>query len=90
MTTGKLNLDKLNNAHLFKGRSGTYLDFVLHDKPDQYGNAGFVTQSVSKEARERGEKGPIIGNWRVIETGRRAAPVAVPVDGAAEKDDVPF
>jgi hypothetical protein len=61
-----LNIDvtKIDKAHLFQGKSGTYLDVALWEKPDQYGNDGFITQGVSKEARARGEKGNIIGNWK--------------------------
>jgi len=61
-----LNIDvtKIDKAHLFQGKSGTYLDVAIWEKPDQYGNDGFVTQGVSKEARARGEKGSIIGNWK--------------------------
>lgn len=60
----KINVKRIDKAHLYAGEKGTYLDAVLHDKPDTYGNAGFVSQSVSKEARAKGVKGPIIGNWK--------------------------
>jgi hypothetical protein len=50
-----------------------YLDAVLMANKggtDKFGNDGFIIQDVSKEAREAGEKGPIIGNWREL---KRAA-----------------
>lgn len=95
MIVAKINVTRILKEHMFKGKAGTYLDIALHenkDGPDQYGNDGFVTQSVSKEAREAGEKGPIIGNWKKLET-RQQAPgpaAAQAVQGDAAEDDVPF
>jgi hypothetical protein len=46
-----------------------YLDAVLMDNkggPDRNGNDGYIVQQVSKEAREAGERGPIIGNWKEL------------------------
>jgi hypothetical protein len=65
----KIDVTKINKDHLFRGEKGTYLDLVMRenkDGPGKYGDDGFVAQSVSKEAREAGEKGPIIGNWKYI------------------------
>ena len=59
------------------------------DGVDEYGNSGFCTQSVSKEARERDERGPIIGNWK--EVGSKQKPSAssqrTQAPKAAEPDD---
>lgn len=92
----KIDVTKIDKALLFKGARGTYLDAVLHDNKegtDTYGNDGFIAQSVCKEARERGEKGPIIGNWRHV--GQKAAqPQAKPAPKADaadwDGDSVPF
>jgi len=82
----KIDVTKINKDYLFKtkdkedGTKGaTYLDCAIHenkDGVDQYGNAGFITQSVSKELREKGVKGPIIGNWKNI--GSNSAPTPTP------------
>lgn len=67
----KIDVKKIDKTLLFVGQKGTYLDATIFEKDggvvDEYGNAGYVAQSVSKEARERGEKGPIIGNYRLIQ-----------------------
>lgn len=78
--------------------TGKYLDLVLFDKPDiERGNDGFVAVSVSKEERERGERGPILGNWRHIGQKptqekrvepRKPAPAVD--DWSDEGDSVPF
>lgn len=96
MISAKINASKIDKAHLFKGEKGTYLDIILvenRDGPDQYGNDGFVCQGVSKEAKDRGERGPIIGNWRKLapKTARVEKPTAATKPApAGEPDDVPF
>ena len=63
----KIDVTKINKDRLFKGKQGTYLDAVIFvsDKPDQYGNDGMIVQSVSKEEREQGVRGEIIGNIKL-------------------------
>ena len=78
----KLNVSRILKAHLYAGKNGNYLDLVAwpnKNGPDQYGNTHFVCQELSKEARDAGEKGPIIGNLTLPEQeappARQAAPV---------------
>lgn len=61
-----LNLTRIPKDKIKPGKNGKYMDFVLFEKPDTYGNDGFVAVDVSKEERERGEKGAIVGNWREL------------------------
>lgn len=66
----KIDVRKIAKEHLFQGTKGTYLDVTLLENkngPDEYGNDGFIVQDVSKEAREAGVKGPIIGNWKHLQ-----------------------
>lgn len=72
----KLDVKKIEKERLFTGEKGTYLDavIVLKDEVDQYGNIGMVIQSVSKEEREKGIKGAILGNVKYLQ--RAAAPLA--------------
>jgi hypothetical protein len=65
----KIDVSKIDKTLLFKGAKGVYLDatvFIDIDTPDQYGNHGMVTQDISKEAKDAGEKGPILGNVKVF------------------------
>lgn len=65
----KIDVSKIDKDLLFKGAKGTYLDatvFIDIDTQDQYGNNGMVTQDVSKEARDAGGKGPILGNVKIF------------------------
>ena len=93
----KINVNLIDKTHLFKGAKGTYLDVTLMENKggtDEYGNDGFIVQDIGKEAREAGEKGPIIGNWRHLQkrTADKPAPVAkktAPKDDL-EPDSIPF
>lgn len=100
MISIRITREKVAKEHCYQGNKGTYLDMVLFDNregKDQYGNDGFVVQSVSKEARQQGVKGPIIGNWkRVGEDApkpKAAAPAPTATPSATQPeddDDTPF
>ena len=63
-------------ARIFNGKEGAqYLDatiFVDLEQLDQYGNSGMITQDVSKEEKQQGVKGNILGNGNVfwVENGQ--------------------
>jgi hypothetical protein len=93
----KIDVTKIEKERLYKGSKGTYLDAVLmyNDEPDQYGNNGMIIQSVTKEEREAGTRGAILGNVKVIgSTNAPAAPAAQPQApqalAANVNDDLPF
>lgn len=95
MIIAKIDVTKLDKARFVKGKKGIYADLVLmpnRDGVDQYGNDGFVSQGVSKEAREKGTKGAIVGNYRKInktpDKGPAPKPKAEP--DPSFDDDVPF
>lgn len=65
----KLDVSKIDKQRLFKGEKGTYLDataFVDLDQPDQYGNSGMITQDVTKQEKDAGQQGAILGNTKVF------------------------
>lgn len=65
----KLDVTKIDKSKLFQGQKGTYLDaqvFIDTDELDQYGNSGMITQAVSKEEKQQGVKGNILGNVKVF------------------------
>lgn len=67
MITVKINVSKIQKEHLFKGKSGEYLDVILFETPgDKYGNDYRAVQGVGKEARVAGQKGAIIGNAKIV------------------------
>ena len=67
MITGKIDVMLIDKAKLYKGQKGTYLDFVLIETPgNQYGNDYMIVQSVTKEEREKGIKGVVLGNCKIL------------------------
>lgn len=65
----KIDVSKIDKSRLFQGQKGTYLDatvFIDVDQLDQYGNSGMITQDVSKEEKQQGVKGNILGNCKVF------------------------
>ena len=94
----KIDVSKIDKARLFRGQKGTYLDataFVDLDELDQYGNSGMITQDVSKEEKDAGTKGAILGNSKVFwkEGGQAQAgssPQPAPANFDNFDDDLPF
>ena len=102
----KLDVTKIDKSRLFKGEKGTYLDlttFVELDEQDQYGNNGFISQSMTKEEREaKAPNTEILGNVKVFykgeseqqrkqgyEQGMAQAKAAAAPDNFID-DDIPF
>jgi hypothetical protein len=95
----KIKVNKIEKERLFKGANDVYLDatvFIDTDQKDEYGNNGMVTQDVTREEKEQGVKGPILGNCRVfwqeqVSTPQPSSPA--PQAGQAlpdDDDDIPF
>lgn len=86
----KIDVKKIDKTKLYTGEKGIYLyaTIIMKDEPDQYGNNGMIVQNVSKEEREAGVKGAILGNARFLVKQQQAAPVDFNMPDA--KDDLPF
>ena len=91
MITAKINVTRIEKEHLFVGKNGKYLDLVIWENkngPDQYGNTHFICQGISKEARDAGQRGPIIGNMKMEIP--QPAPETTPAIDAMDDDEAPF
>lgn len=93
----KIDVTKIDKGRLFQGKKGTYLDATvfLNDEPGQYGDHGMITQDVSKEEREAGTKGAILGNatiFKLLDDNGQAEPssTAEATAQAEDMDDIPF
>src|SRR5680860_964266 len=95
----KINVSKIEKDRLFAGKKGKYLDctaFIDLDELDQHGNSGMITQDVTKEEKDAGTKGPILGNTKVFwkdsgksqETYKDGIRQQAPNDNF--DDDIPF
>lgn len=70
----KIDVSKIDKTKLYNGKKGTYLDatLFLNDQVDQYGNHGFIVQSVSKEERESGQRGTVLGNVKIFQKAEQS------------------
>lgn len=87
----KINVSKILKEHLFKGQKGTYLDCAIWPNKNgtgEYGDTHYITQEISKEARDRGERGAIIGSLTWIDEPKAApAPRPSPPQRQTPPDD---
>lgn len=91
MILAKINVTKIDKTRLFDGRNGKVLDFVLIETPDnEYGNDFLIVQSVTKEERESGKKGNILGNGKYAGGGKGKMPEPVNQTVKDQDSDVPF
>lgn len=97
----KINVSEIEKDRLFAGSKGKYLDatvFIDLDEKDQFGNSGMITQDVTREEKEQGVKGPILGNCRIFwqGEGQSSTPQPSAQPQASHKptddfdDDIPF
>ena len=98
----KIDVTLIEKDRLFKGKKPNkkellpmYLDVILIETVgDKYGNDFMVVQAVTKEERQKGVRGPILGNAKFLagkDGGRQPAPAAETESGApGPADDVPF
>jgi hypothetical protein len=91
MITGRIDLNKLDKAKVFEGRNGAqYIDVALIETPhSKYDQDYMIVQSVSKEERQAGKRGPILGNAKIMgDRGKPAHPT--PATRKEDDDSVPF
>tara|TARA_R110002074_G_scaffold302524_1_gene473763 strand:+ start:37 stop:339 length:303 start_codon:yes stop_codon:yes gene_type:complete len=92
----KIDVTNIEKARLFKGKKGTYLDataFIDVDNKDHYDNNGMITQDVTKEEKNNGVKGAILGNVQVFwrEEQQQSQPATTVAQAEDDfNDDIPF
>lgn len=93
MRKANINVAKIDKSEIHVGAKGKYIDILFFDNrdgTDEYGNDGFVVQGISKERRDEGDRGPIIGNWKESQPPQNQPNAQEqPSEGQVE-DDIPF
>ena len=89
----KLDVTKIDKEAIHHGEKGKYIDITLlgnRDGEDRFGNHYMVVQDLGQSRREAGEKGPILGNGKIV--GQKPSmPSTQPAIVSSESDDrVPF
>lgn len=92
LCVGKIDVTKISKDDLFKGAKGIYLDIVLIPTPNSdRGDDWMIVQGISKEKKEAGGRGPIIGNAKKIRKSGSKPQSSIPEPKEEEKpDDLPF
>lgn len=84
-----IDVSKIDKSKLYQGKKGTYLNCaVLLRETDQFGNDGMIVQDVTKEEREKGIKGAILGNGKWA--GQRPTGQQIANDLDDDNDEIPF
>lgn len=92
----KIDVTKIDKARLFQGKNGAqYLDAVLiPSQNSKYGDSHMIVQGVTKEEREAGKRGPIIGNAKTPERKQEhtspPSRASTPAPREQLDEDVPF
>lgn len=60
--SGKIDVTKIDKAHIFVGKKGKYIDIVLIPTPDSKFGEYMIVQGIPKKERDAGKKGNILGN----------------------------
>jgi len=93
--TLKINVQLINKAKLYKGAKGTYLNCTMIDTPNsEYGDY-MIVEETTKDEREAGTKGTILGNGKIIrpkneQPAQQQAFTQPAANTAPVEDDLPF
>ena len=66
MITARINVNSIDKERLYKGEKGTYLNCVFIETPGSEYSDYMIVQEVSKDERQAGQKGAIIGNAKIL------------------------
>lgn len=62
----KIDVTQIQKSRLFPGKKGTYLNAVLIETPKSQFDDYMIIEDVSKEDRDKGIKGNILGNGKIV------------------------
>lgn len=88
----KINVTRILKEYLFEGKNGKYLDLVAWPNKNgagQYGDTHFVVQDLPRDAREKGEQGPILGNLTLPDDEQQQPRQKYQGDGRSERKPEP-
>ncbi len=88
----KVDKTRIKEVQKKDGTTGKFLNLVMmtNEQPDQYGNDGFIAESVTKDEKEAGKKGTILGNCKQVGKAPAPAPVKPNTADVNAVDDLPF
>lgn len=85
----KIDVTKITKEKLYKGEKGTYLNVTLVPTPNsEYGDF-MIVEDTTKQERETGTKGVILGNAKKFMRGE-GGNKQQPAEKEEESDSLPF
>jgi hypothetical protein len=98
-----LDVSKIDKTALYEspktGKKYLSITVLIREEKDQYQNDGFVVQKISKERKNAGERGAILGNAKIMDwdapkqdahSQAKANGYAPQIVGNDESDEIPF
>lgn len=90
-----IDVTKIDKARLYHGGKGVHLDmttFFNTNEKNKYGNNGFISQDVTKEEKEQGVRGEILGNVKIFYTTeeKKKPEPEEQNDNSVDYEDIPF
>jgi len=83
----KMNVKLIDKSRLYEGKKGLYLNAVLIPTPNnQYGDDFMIVEASTKEERDAGHKGKILGNAKFA----KGAPAVAEADVGDGDNDIAF
>jgi len=89
----KLDVTKIDKTAIHHGEKGKYIDITLlgnRDGEDRFGNHYMIVQDLGQTRREAGEKGPILGNGKIVGQKQAQQPNPAVVAQVEQDENVPF
>jgi hypothetical protein len=89
----KIDVTKIDKSAIHHGEKGKYIDITLlgnRDGEDRFGNHYMVVQDLGQARRESGEKGPILGNGKIVGQKPAMPPTQPTIIQSGENENVPF
>jgi hypothetical protein len=66
-----IDTTKIDKTALYEspktGKKYLSVSLLIREEKDKYGYDGFIVQKISKERKAAGEKGPILGNAKIMD-----------------------
>ena len=91
-----INVNKIEKQRLYEGAKGKYLKVIAIETPNSEHGDYMVVQEVTKEEREAGTKGPILGNGKNLGGGNRGRqgqsnrPANPRTSSSLDDEEIPF
>ena len=78
MIEARIDVTKITKERLYVGEKGTYLNVKLIETPESKYGDYMIVESTTKEEYEKGVKGTILGNAKIVAKKSKEEPTDLP------------